>query len=60
VIPARATVKFKPGKVMRQRVENLSAVMKEEAQAAAAAKNAPAAQAAGADGGSQPNPVPNS
>lgn len=31
VIPARATVKFKPGKIMRQRVENLSAVLKEEA-----------------------------
>ena len=28
VIPPRATVKFKPGKVMRQRVGNLSAVMK--------------------------------
>ena len=28
VIPARATVKFKSGKIMRQRVEKLSAVMK--------------------------------
>ncbi len=28
VIPPRATVKFKPGKVMRQRVGNLSAEMK--------------------------------
>src|SRR5258706_14794710 len=34
VIPARATVKFKPGKIMRQRVENRSAQMKEEAAAA--------------------------
>jgi nucleoid DNA-binding protein len=33
VIPARATVKFKPGKIMRQRVENRSALMKEEAAA---------------------------
>ena len=31
VIPSRATVKFKPGKVMRQRVENLSAILREEA-----------------------------
>jgi nucleoid DNA-binding protein len=31
VIPSRATVKFKPGKIMRQRVESLSAVMKREA-----------------------------
>src|SRR6185295_5103305 len=30
VIPPRATVKFKPGKVMRQRVGNLSAAMKRE------------------------------
>ncbi len=28
IIPARATVKFKSGKIMRQRVEKLSAVMK--------------------------------
>lgn len=35
-IPARATVKFKPGKVMRQRVENLSAVLREEAAKAEA------------------------
>src|SRR3954467_6401408 len=28
VIPPRASVKFKPGKVMRQRVGNLSAAMK--------------------------------
>lgn len=31
VIPSRATVKFKPGKVMRQRVENLSSALKREA-----------------------------
>src|SRR3954453_68780 len=31
VIPSRATVKFKPGKIMRQRVENLSATSKREA-----------------------------
>ncbi len=30
VIPARATVKFKPGKVMRQRVGSLSSTMKRE------------------------------
>src|SRR5256885_2384208 len=28
IIPARATVKFKAGKIMRQRVEKLSAAMK--------------------------------
>jgi nucleoid DNA-binding protein len=31
VIPARATVKFKAGKVMRQKVAKLSAVLKREA-----------------------------
>ncbi len=31
VIPARATVKFKSGKIMRQKVSKLSAVMKREA-----------------------------
>ena len=31
VIPARATVKFKAGKIMRQKVSKLSAVMKREA-----------------------------
>jgi nucleoid DNA-binding protein len=31
VIPSRATVKFKPGKIMRQRVESLSALMKRQA-----------------------------
>ena len=31
VIPARATVKFKSGKIMRQKVAKLSAVMKREA-----------------------------
>src|SRR5690606_37308403 len=38
VIPPRATVKFKPGKIMRQRVGNLSAVLKREFDAAEAAK----------------------
>ena len=42
VIPARATVKFKPGKIMRQRVENRSALMKEEAAAGKADGAAPA------------------
>ena len=32
VIPARATVKFKSGKIMRQKVAKLSAVMKREAE----------------------------
>lgn len=32
VIPARASVKFKPGKVMRQRVGNLSAELKRAAE----------------------------
>ncbi|MEI6714445.1 MAG: HU family DNA-binding protein [Verrucomicrobiota bacterium] len=32
VIPARATVKFKPGKVMRERVLKLSAGLKKEAE----------------------------
>jgi nucleoid DNA-binding protein len=32
VIPPRATVKFKPGKVMRQRVGNLSAKLKRESE----------------------------
>jgi nucleoid DNA-binding protein len=31
-IPARATVRFKPGKIMRQRVRNLSATLKREAK----------------------------
>ena len=31
VIPARATVKFKSGKIMRQKVAKLSAAMKREA-----------------------------
>ena len=30
VIPARATVKFKSGKIMRQKVEKLSAIMKRD------------------------------
>jgi len=41
VIPSRATVKFKAGKVMRQRVEKLSRELKE-----AAAKKTPTAAAA--------------
>ena len=32
VIPARATVKFKAGKIMRQKVSKLSAVLKREAE----------------------------
>jgi nucleoid DNA-binding protein len=31
IIPARATVKFKAGKIMRQKVSKLSAVLKREA-----------------------------
>ena len=33
VIPARATVKFKSGKIMKQKVSKLSAVMKRELEA---------------------------
>ena len=40
VIPARATVKFKPGKIMRQRVEKLSRELKDASERKAAA-NAP-------------------
>src|SRR5439155_903273 len=40
VIPARATVKFKPGKIMRQRVEKLSRELK-DASERKAASNAP-------------------
>jgi nucleoid DNA-binding protein len=40
VIPARATVKFKPGKIMRQRVEKLSRELK-DASERKAATNAP-------------------
>jgi nucleoid DNA-binding protein len=36
VIPARATVKFKSGKIMRQKVAKLSATMKREASVVAA------------------------
>ena len=43
VIPARATVKFKPGKIMRQRVEKLSRELKDASERKAAA-NAPSAQ----------------
>jgi nucleoid DNA-binding protein len=35
VIPARATVKFKAGKIMRQKVSKLSAVLKREANSKA-------------------------
>ena len=44
VIPARATVKFKSGKIMRQKVAKLSATLKREA--AAAPVPAPAANPA--------------
>ena len=36
VIPARATVKFKAGKIMKQKVSKLSAVMKREVEAKSA------------------------
>src|SRR5207253_5573532 len=44
VIPARATVKFKPGKIMRQRVEKLSRELKDasERKAASSAPSTPA------------------
>ena len=51
-IPARATVKFKPGKIMRERVLKLSAAMKKNAGskekfvAKEVAKEAPKAKAA--------------
>jgi nucleoid DNA-binding protein len=45
-IPARATVKFKPGKIMRERVLKLSAAMKK-----VAVKDAPKAKAAKAGKG---------
>ncbi len=51
-IPARATVKFKPGKIMRERVLKLSAAMKknagskEKVVAKEVAKEAPKAKAA--------------
>jgi nucleoid DNA-binding protein len=48
-IPARATVKFKPGKIMRERVLKLSAAMKRaggKAPAKEVAKEAPKAKAA--------------
>ena len=35
VIPARATVKFKAGKIMKQKVSKLSAVLKHKAEAKA-------------------------
>jgi hypothetical protein len=44
-IPARATVKFKPGKIMRERVLKLSAAMKKEkAGGKVVAKEAPKAK----------------
>src|SRR5438270_7654093 len=44
VIPARATVKFKPGKIMRQRVEKLSRELK-DASERKAASNVPSTPA---------------
>jgi len=46
VIPPRATVKFKAGKIMRQRVEKLSRELKEASEKQAAAKDAAAASGA--------------
>ena len=43
VIPPRATVKFKSGKIMRQRVEKLSRELKEAAEKAEAAEKTTAA-----------------
>jgi nucleoid DNA-binding protein len=43
VIPSRATVKFKAGKIMRQRVEKLSRELKEAASKKAAPSSARAA-----------------
>jgi len=43
VIPPRATVKFKAGKIMRQRVEKLSRELKEAAEKKNAAEPAPSA-----------------
>ncbi len=48
VIPSRATVKFKAGKVMRQRVEKLSRELKEQSEQK---KPATAAAAAGQQNG---------
>jgi hypothetical protein len=48
VIPSRATVKFKAGKIMRQRVEKLSREMKEAAERQA--NGAPQASPDGAAG----------
>ena len=42
VIPPRATVKFKAGKIMRQRVEKLSRELKEASERVAAEKDAAA------------------
>lgn len=50
VIPPRATVKFKAGKIMRQRVEKLSRELKEASEKAAAAERAGADR----DGGEAP------
>jgi nucleoid DNA-binding protein len=46
VIPPRATVKFKAGKIMRQRVEKLSRELKEASERVAAEKDAAAAASA--------------
>ncbi len=45
VIPPRATVKFKAGKIMRQRVEKLSRELKEAAEAKEEAKSGAAPRA---------------
>jgi nucleoid DNA-binding protein len=46
VIPSRATVKFKAGKIMRQRVEKLSRELKEAAEKAENGAKPPAKDAA--------------
>src|SRR5205809_1832183 len=54
VIPPRATVKFKVGKIMRQRVEKLSREMKEAAQKRESEKSLGGDSGrAGGDGGMQ-------
>src|SRR4029079_18292964 len=46
VIPARATLRFTAGKIMRQRVENLSREMKEAAERGNGSKNREKSQSA--------------
>lgn len=58
VIPPRATVKFKAGKVMRQRVEKLSREMKDEEQkqaARTASSDGSSADGSSADGSAPRN-----